>query len=332
MRTKTDQTFRNTELDTIKLFAALLVYTTHFISHFQPEYFKYWITFPTKAVLCGITGKLGVAFFGVLLGYFAYIGESKRSLIAYTLKRYGYFVFVGLFVNTLYCVWLKRPLFSAVPESLRIGADLFPGYWCMQEFLFASIIACYIKRDNWSFEKKAFLILLLFLIGQVWVPICLLGTLLPELVESAYFKNKPFRLLLLIISFFSIQRPENTLTYILDGFFAVIVICIVENSEKAKKVLSNKVTASLGKRSMAIYVIHTLTYSIVGQRLFDHFLRDSGFEFVLGWGICFLIICALSYPLTSFFNLYNKLFEGAYAYCRRKFPSNDRLEQPRQKS
>lgn len=320
MNTTGEQQARNNELDTIKFLAVFLVYTTHFLSHFHPEYFKYWTTFPTKAFLCGITGKLGVAFFGVLLGHFGYIGGRKRSLTAYSLKRYGYFVFVGLFINTLYCVWLKIPLTSVVSESLRIGSDLFPTYWCMRDFLFASIIACYIGKDHWNFEKKIFLILLLFMVGQVWVPICLFGTLIPDLVEKAYFKDEPFRLVLLIVSFFSIQRAESLLTYILDGFFAIIVICIVENSDKAKRVLSNKVTASLGKRTMAIFVIHPLTYCVIGQWLFDHFLRDSGLEFVLAWGICFLVICALSYPITSFFNLYNKLFEVAAAYCRRKFP------------
>lgn len=247
---------------------------------------------------------MGVAFFGVLLGYFAYICEKKWTLAMYSLKRYGYFVFVGFFINTIYSIWHNLPFLSVIPVSLSISSDIFPTYWCMKDFLVASIIAYYIGESKWEFNDKIIFILLLFVAGQIWIPICLLGTFIPELIESKCFQNKYLNFLWVFITFIAIKREESNLTYILDGLFALTVICIIENSNIVKKVLSNRIMASLGKRTMAIFVIHPIIYTITGQWLFN----NCEFEFVPVWLICFFVICVLSYPVTYIFNLYNRMF------------------------
>ena len=96
---------RCSDLDSIKFLAIFLIYTTHFIADYKPELLDFWNNYPTKLVLGGITGKFGVALFGVLLGYFAYIGNKKKTLLVYSIKRYGYFVFVGMFINLIYCIY-----------------------------------------------------------------------------------------------------------------------------------------------------------------------------------------------------------------------------------
>lgn len=314
---------RNPELDTLKFLAIFLIYTTHFIANFNPEIFVLWDKYPSKIILSGLTGKLGVAVFGILLGYFGYFSGKKKSLIVYSIKRYGYFVFVGLFINTLCCIWQNMSFSSIIPVSLTVGSEIFPTYWCIRDFLFASIITFYMGISKWKFNDKLIFILLLFVIGLVWVPICIMGTLIPDLIESKCFQNRILNLFWIAMSFISIKRSESVLTYILDAIFALVLVCAIENSTIVKRVLSNNVTSSLGKNTMAIFVIHPIAYCIIGQWLFNGYLNCYGFDFFVAWLICFIIICILSYPLTFCFNLYNIFFEKIINFFEKKIKNNN---------
>ena len=304
---------RNNELDTVKFFAILVIYTSHFVDTFCPDKAYLWHTMPTSIILSGITGKLGVAIFGVLLGYFAYIANKRLTLLEYSINRYGYFVFVGLFINIIYCTYFKMPFSNIMEVSLTVSNDIFPTYWCMRDFLFASIFCYYIGISNFKFNDRVIVILILFAIGQVWIPICMLGVLIPELKEHALLKNRMMSCIFFLVSFWIIKRPENSLTYILDGLFAVIMLCIIENNLYLRKVLSNNVTASLGRRTMAIFVIHPITYSIVGEYLFAHY----NLSVKVIWLLCFVIICILSYPVTYIFGFYSKCVTLLYKNLRK---------------
>ena len=97
---------RNRAFDSLKLFAAFIVYTGHFWSQYGISDFRLYQESFLPLILKGLSGKLGVAIFGVLLGYFALSdGAKKRKSVAeYSIKRYVYFFISALIVNTLYCI------------------------------------------------------------------------------------------------------------------------------------------------------------------------------------------------------------------------------------
>ena len=80
--------------DVVKFMAILMVCVTHFVAIFNPYFFYLWKTYPTKFVLDGVTGKLGVCILGVVMCYFAYKSKETNP-IRYFFKRYFYFVVSG---------------------------------------------------------------------------------------------------------------------------------------------------------------------------------------------------------------------------------------------
>lgn len=56
--------------DSMKFYAMFIVYSTHFIAYFHPQYFELWNTFPSSIILNGLTGKFGVAIFSVFIRLF----------------------------------------------------------------------------------------------------------------------------------------------------------------------------------------------------------------------------------------------------------------------
>lgn len=298
------------EFDCLKFVAMFIVYSTHFIAFFNKSYFRLWHTGPSSIILGGVSGKLGVVIFGVILGFFAYRGGRKGtvSLIEYSLKRYGYFVWVGLLINIVWCIWQDKSFDQLLRVSFCVGKDIFLTYWCMRDFLFASIFAYYLGSINAGSGTKLVAILLLFLAGQLWIPICIMGTLIPDLMRSKVWNNKVLALLLFLLFFYLIKQRECALTFILDGIFTVVMICIIENSIFLRRCMSNKLIASLGARTMAIFVIHPILYMVIGNCLFGSVFDKTGIGFVFVWIFCWVVICVVSYPVTYIFNLYGKLF------------------------
>ncbi len=94
---------RKPHIDSLKCFAIFIIFLTHFVTHFNSPYTRFWFTMPTSLFMRGLTGKFGVAILGVCLGYFAYNSKARNASI-YLIRRYFYFLISGLFVNTLIAV------------------------------------------------------------------------------------------------------------------------------------------------------------------------------------------------------------------------------------
>lgn len=267
--------------DTIKFFAILWVYLVHFISYYCSSLFSYWRTAPTSWVLFGVTGKLAVAMFSVILGYFAYLSGTKGgSLSNFTIKRYISFFITGLFINTLYAIcgalgWKSATydLTTVLVTSLKIGYDIFPTFWCMFDFLLSSVLSFINGKYRLSPSAVFLQIVIFLLVGKIWIAICLMGNLLYGLQHNetcaALMRKKPVQLLLFIIVFFAVKRPESNVTYVIDGICSMLVLLIISGNETFQKVLSCKPLSYLGKNSLGIYILHPLTYTLLGAPLFE---------------------------------------------------------------
>lgn len=189
---------RTQYFDTVRLLAALFIFTTHFIAFFEPDIFILWDM--KYLFLNGVTGKLCVTLFCVILGYFAMMKglknaeNPKEQGWKYLLERYLYFLIAGLIIHTAYYLFSK---FSLAPYQVSI-ADVLKSsvflkdtiikhWWSMIPFLIGSFV-CYI---NGLYHVKLLdivvEILICIYIGQIWVAICLMGNVMYLLLQHEIF-------------------------------------------------------------------------------------------------------------------------------------------------
>lgn len=155
---------RENWIDACRFFAIFVIMATHFLATFRPEALTLWEEPPASLLLGGLTGKMAVAFFFVVLGYFASVPRTfdARGFALYALRRYGQFVFFVFAVTLCYIVgcygvtWLFH---LAEGEVLRVISDG-PRYnliyllrdafllennyndtlWCMRQLFLASLV------------------------------------------------------------------------------------------------------------------------------------------------------------------------------------------------
>ena len=316
---------RKPYIDTIKALAIFVVFLTHFIDEFHPEYFSLWKTLPTAILLKGVSGKFGVCVFSVILGYFAF--KTKETNIAkYAVKRYVYFLVCGLFINSVYAVFSRFGLFSdpistykVLKTSVLLGSDIFPTFWCIRPFMYASLITAINKKLR-SFPTNIAIIIveiaLLVYVGQLWVAICLIGNVVAIVEHSDYYKkvfsNRSIRISVYLISFIAIKFAN----YLLDGISAALVLLALGCSPVLSEYLRNRLLASIGKNTMAIYLTHVIIYEAIGKVLITdtHFVASFVFAMLVSW----IVIVAFSYPATAILNkassVLNKLIDRLFDY------------------
>jgi len=299
--------------DSLRFFAIFIVFVTHFIADYHEEYFYLWTTFPTSLLLDGISGKLGVALFGVILGYFAYLSKEENGT-AYILKRFSFFVIGGLIINSLYAlvgVFLDGfPRYSVLRvlfESLTLNDNIFPTYWCIPAFFAASVIS-YL---NGKAQIKTFGILLeiavFYKLGCIWIAICLMGNLVARYQNNPspdILKTRIIRVILWIVLFFAVKRPENNITDMINGVCCMVRVMLIMRGSIVQRVLDNRVLSALGQRSMAIYILHPLCYSVMAPTLFKLFsFMQYDLRFAVTMLICFGAIVLASFPTMVFINM-----------------------------
>lgn len=296
--------------DSLRFMAIFLVYLVHFIDYFHPEYFSFWSVLPYSLLLEGVSGKLGVALFGVLLGYFAYLSKEDHAG-RYILKRYAFFVISALVINSLYAISAfiqgdKLSIVGVLVESFTLDDDIFPTYWCIPVFFVASILS-YL---NGKAKVPALCILLeiaiFYKLQNIWLAVCLMGNLVAryQLEPCAdVLKNRIIRIVLWVVLFFAIKRPECNTTYMIDGMCCTLMIMLVMRGNLVRKILSWDWLACIGQQGMAIYILHPICYVTFGPILF-RWLRflPYGWQFAAVLVLCFGVIVLMSFPTMKLIN------------------------------
>lgn len=108
------------------------------------------------------------------------------------------------------------------------------------------------------------------------------------------------RIAILILVFVLLYREESYMTVFIDCICILALTPVIEGTSWVMRVLNNRVTASLGKRSMSIYLLHVWMYSVPGlwlnQQLMD---LPTSLRLILLWLIPLVVLCALSYPVSA---------------------------------
>ena len=304
-------------LDTLKLLAIFIVFATHFINRFNEDYFQLWHKAPTSWVLNGVTGKLGVAIFAVILGYFAY-RSKEPDVTKYVIKRYIYFFLCGLFINSIYAAFGSAGIFDdtySVKEvltvSLTLGAGIFRTFWCIRPFFIASILSKLNgKAGAGPFTVLVEMLIMFQIMGDVWVSICLIGNLVAIAMSNekfmSIFRHVWVRWPAYLAVFFLIKRPESWQTYLIDGICASLMILALSESRWLRKVLDWEPLAVQGKNTMAMYLVHVVVYRLAGAAA-GLGSDSSAALFVIIMIVSWELVVALSFPLTKLLDVLTKL-------------------------
>ena len=304
-------------LDTLKLLAIFIVFATHFINRFNEDYFQLWHKAPTSWVLNGVTGKLGVAIFAVILGYFAY-RSKEPDVTKYVIKRYIYFFLCGLFINSIYAAFGSAGIFDdtySVKEvltvSLTLGAGIFRTFWCIRPFFIASILSKLNgKAGAGPFTVLVEMLIMFQIMGDVWVSICLMGNLVAIAMSNekfmSIFRHVWVRWPVYLAVFFLIKRPESWQTYLIDGICASLMILALSESRWLRKVLDWEPLAVQGKNTMAMYLVHVVVYRLAGAAA-GLGSDSSAVLFVIIMIVSWALVVALSFPLTKLLDVLTKL-------------------------
>lgn len=313
-QTKSNVSSRMNYFDSLRLIAMIIIFVTHFIGDFHTAYFSLWREFPTVILLKGVSGKLAVALFGILLGYFAFLTKDK-SFTHYVIKRYAFFAISGFIINLLFAIagnfssaFTEYSFINVMEATIKLSDKIFEPYWCMAPFFIASVISYLNNKANISGLGIALEMFMFMLISNVWVSVCLMGNLVAKYQDHRFLNflnHKMVRIVLWCVIFILIKTPtfNVNIAYLLKGVCCSVMLLIIMRGHVVKKILNNSFMACIGKKGMGILILHTLLYSFLGPILFDCFAQmPYACAFCLTMLICFAVVVLLSFPLMWFVN------------------------------
>lgn len=331
-------------IDSVRFIAILVVFCTHFIAAFHAEASKFWHSGVTGVILCGITGKFAVAMFAVILGYFAAFTAEKKGfcLESYICKRYIRFlaaisftiIITELLVGTFSLADISNgvhlikdnffvsksvsSILVILRECFLFGDSIFPLFWCMNSFFYASVIIAIVfsvlKYDCWetkvSFSEKlkipAVLITVIIITsfsGYIWIGIGCMGGLVYWFNKNVDCSGKAVlagcAAIFIIYKFIAWNYPENNMVYAIQGIVCSLIFCALWKCRKAKEFLNNKSLSKGGEFSFYIYTSHILIMYTWGYYIMDYLLGICSFKlaFVLTFISTVMIVLIVSWLL-----------------------------------
>ena len=319
-------------IDSLRFLAIFWVMIFHFISNFNNAIFFYWRNTWTSFFLFGITGKLSVSFFAVLLGYFATRKfASPTSFARYTVNRYldfsvGIllaelaFIFAGilsihLFGNTHA---FERVQFDAqspplpalgifrlmVMDSFAFESKLIVTFWCMKDFFIGSLLTAILSRfiasnaqmRTWHKIVVYFLVFLILLVlGKTFINLIVIGGLFcfMQSLKLKLLDNKVFCLAVLLSIPLLIRRDvENAFAYYCQGFASVALLIFCFRFRRIQRILSVKWLTKPSEISFQLFLIHTPINRAIIWPLYDAACVQ------LGWKAAFFVCLAVYVVIT----------------------------------
>lgn len=281
-------------IESLKLLASLLVFTTHFLAEFKGEWLVYW---GKGQILYGVSGKLAVSFFFLMAGFFA-MKANKDNTWKYITKRYVRFVVPIFLIEIimfllLFCskrigidTWLSASatdkyarlyginLKMIIYDTFLLDCSAVITYWCNGMLFLGPVIVMLLHgfcdevktEPGISAKLKTGIIFGLSAIitavtGNVWYTICIIGAFLYLVVHDrcVFFEKWRGRLVkagLLPISYICIRTPETESGYLWKAVAVASLFLIVFYSKWIQVILENRIFCSVSKYSFEIYLLH----------------------------------------------------------------------------
>ncbi len=328
-------------IDVIKFLAIMWVFGVHYIAIHNDNYFDFWREGVSAWFLGGVTGKAAVAMFGVILGFFAYTkgGSRKKTILELSVNRYAYFFIAGGFINLLYIILENAGIrdnihdaYDLIKETILLDDGIFPTYWCIQAFFFASVISYINGQHGWSYIAVILEIIAFYYVGETWIAICLIGNLIALIMRDdkkliyRAFSNPFVQIIMLVFVFFIIKRPESRTTFMIDGICSLMIIMILCTSKPLGRALSIKPLAYVGRHSMGLYIMHPIVSRLLGAYLIEDLFAgmNQHAAFILSFAVCAVAVIAVSIPLNMLFVKCASYVTDFVVMVKKKIPSDGR--------
>lgn len=289
-------------VDSSRFFAIFVIIFTHFLDKTCPSALLLWTEPPAAYFLFGLTGKLSVAFFCVLLGYYASKPRELRlrSFVSYSLRRYFQFAFFILVTALVYVAgsyvvtWLfhspdnyihtilsdgpRYNLIYILRDSFLFECTYNDALWCMGQFFIASLL-CWLlgslfgdRRPLAGLLVSAVLTALLLATGMrywSWVANCILGYVLR--LYLSYTDGRPalkspgYTVLLFVVSVCLIKAPleEDVLLYYLEGLGSLLLLIVLFRLDFVHRLFAHRPFPWLGRISIGLFITHTPVNSLL---------------------------------------------------------------------
>ncbi len=298
---------REAWIDSCRFFAIFVIMTTHYLAMFLPDALTLWERMPTMLLLGGLTGKFSVAFFFVLLGYFASRPKdfSWRGMLAYTLRRYRQLCLFVLLSGLCYvlgsygCAWIfhtpdenvlrvlsdgpRYNLIYAVRDAFLFEDNYNATLWCMRQLFAASVLCrllgCMPARMDRRLRIFASLavVVLSALAGRTWVWLGAgaFGYTLRLVLESGTYQRHGSKTgvtaLVFLAAVCCIKAPleEGTALYLLQGIGAFLLLLALFALKGVQRVFAAHPFPWLGQRSMGLFVVHTPVNCLLASSLYS---------------------------------------------------------------
>ena len=295
---------REAWIDACRFFAIFVIMTTHFLAMFKPDALLLWERMPTRLLLGGLTGKFSVAFFFVLLGYFACAPRAfdAKGLLLYALRRYRQLSLFVLAATACYilgayaCTWLfhtpdenvlrvisdgpRYNLLYALRDAFLLEDNYNATLWCMRQLFLASVLCRLLGCLPERLDKRlrlltaAAVVALSAIAGKtwVWLGVAALGYVLRLALQIEKLRRAfagALRVLLFCAAVCCIKAPleEGTALYLLQGLGAFLLLYVLFCTDWAQRLLASKPFPWLGLRSMGLFVVHTPVNCLLASSL-----------------------------------------------------------------
>lgn len=276
-------------MDGVRSLAMGWILIVHFISIFTTNVH---VRFPgvLGPILHGVTGKLAVACFCVLLGYFA-SKPSRESIVGYALRRYLFFALQILAVELCYYAlalllpddlylsvnapWLygepAQLIRDIVADAFLFRAKVLPTYWCVDDFVIGSVVVFAVcrwlngQKLIWRIVACGSLFAAGVLLGYLWAALCLLGWMLRLLEEVRLPKRLTpvIAVALMALVPWLIHRGETELTYLLDGVACLILLWTFGRFPFLQRLVGWKPLTTLGSYTFELFLLHIPIYNLL---------------------------------------------------------------------
>ena len=306
-------------VDGVRFLAMAWILFGHFVMIFTPNV-EVQFEGILGYVLYGITGKMAVACFCVLLGYFA-SKPSGKPFAGYVLERYLFFALQILIIESLFYLafyfvpdqtYLSEefpvlcqetwPVFQVIfRDAVQLQWNVIPTYWCVAEFVKGSMLIMLAHKAVQDrpfavrFAVCAVLLAGALYMGETWIAICIMGWML-RLVLEIRIPNKAILAALMIAMLISIpwliRRDECSETFLLDGVASAFALYILTQLPLLQRVIGNRVFEFLGRHCFEMFLLHTPVYYLA-----ENLLVDLGWTRPPVWG--YVIQFAAVYAITA---------------------------------
>ncbi len=321
-------------IDSIRFLSISLVFLTHFIVVFYPEGARFWHEGFSRFLLCGMSGKLAVSMFAVLLGYFAAASSFKEEfeLPKYIIKRYIRFlvvVFTAILTIQVLIVLFRffrienSPLIvkenffvnkntvsvrGFLLEVFCFGSSVYPLLWCMDDFFYSSVIIA-VLFSAFRVKKISLIVLLCVIVGALacgwtWVGIGCMGGVVYYLNHTFKLKKEIIGLVFMglftVYKVMSLHMGENEVLFIGQGILCFVALLFLFQCERAKKALSCPFLARGGVISFYIYVSHVIVIYVWGYYIMQKLLEYISFTgaLIITFVSTLIWTCVISWMLS----------------------------------